>query len=195
MKTTIISSAGLDPRREKGRLVIILPVWLWLIIVVIALIVAVVARAKKAVVDNPRSARAVAVGAAIPDSQLESRCRAAILNHELTAPGQTQFVALLQPLEFTGGGDRARTPISLGLTERTLGVSYKKGSVGNTGIILIDRLDIKTGFTGLAQGGFSYSMETAKVQRMTFRLQSQHDLDLLASWVQSGQRRVGDSAQ
>jgi hypothetical protein len=174
---------------------IILPIWLWLLIFAIALVVAIVAWAKKTLVDNPKSTRAVAAGVVIPDSHLESSCRSAILDHELTAPGQTQFVAFLQPLEFTGARDRARTPISLGLTERTLGVSYKKGSMGDTVTTLIDRRDIRIGYTEPAQPGLSYSMETAKVERVTFRLQSQNDLSLLASWVQAGRRQVGDSAQ
>jgi hypothetical protein len=174
---------------------IILPIWLWLVIFAIALIVTVVSWLKKNLVDRPKSARAVATGTAIPNSQLEGGCRAALLNHELTAPTQTQFVAFLQPLEFAGAGDRARTPISRGLTERTAGVSYKKGSLGNTVTILVDRRDIKRGYADPAPGGFSYSMETAKVKQMTFRLQSRDDLNLLASWVQAGQRQVGGSAQ
>jgi hypothetical protein len=174
---------------------IILPVWLWLVIFVIALIVIVVTWAKKTLVDNPRSARAVADGVAISDPQLESQCRSAILTHELTAPGRTQFVAFLQPLEFTGAGDRARTPISLGLTERTLAVSYKTGSLGNIATVFMDRQDIKTGSADTAQGGIFYSMETAKVPRITFRLQSRNDLNVLTAWVQAGQRKADDPAQ
>jgi hypothetical protein len=165
--------------------VIILPIWLWLLIFAIALIVGIVAWTKKTLVDTPSSARAIATGTAIHNSQVEGSCRSALLNHEMTAPTRTQFVAFLQPLEFNGAGDRARTPISLGLTERTLGVSYKKGSLGNTVTILIDRQDIKTGYAESTQGGLCYLLETAKVQRITFRLQSRDDLNLLASWVQS----------
>ena len=162
---------------------IILPIWLWLVIFVIALIVWIVSWAKKTLVNKPRSARAVAAGTAIPDSRLENGCRSALLNHELTAPGETQFAAFLRPLEFTGAGDHARTPISLGLTGRTLGVSYKKDSLGSTTTVLIDRHDIKAGYPDPAQDGFCYSMETAKIQRMKFRFQSRDDLNLLAAWV------------
>lgn len=174
---------------------IILPIWLWLFIIVIALIIGAVAWTKKNLVDRPKSARAVAVGTAISSPQLEGDCRSAILNRELTAPGQTQFIAFLQPLEFTRGGERARTPISLGLTERTLGVCFKKGSLGNTVTVLINRRDITTGHADSAPGGLSYALGTAKVPRMTFRLQSQDDLNRLASWVTPGQRQAGDLAQ
>lgn len=174
---------------------IILPIWLWLVLFAIALIVTIVSWAKKTLVDKPKSARAVEAGVVIPDSQLESGCRSAILDRELTAPGQTRFVSYIQPLEFKGAGDRARTPISLVLSERTLGVSYKKGSLGNTITILIDQQDIRTGYADPAQGGLSYSVETTKVQCISFRLQSQNDLNVLASWIQAGQRQVGNSAQ
>jgi hypothetical protein len=174
---------------------IILPIWLWLVLFAIAVIITIVRWAKKMLVDKPKSARAVAVGTAIPDSQLESHCRHAIVDHELTAPGQTQFVAFLQPLEYSGAGGHARTPISLGLTERTLGVSYRAGSLGNMVNVLIKRKDIRTGCIDPEPGGFSYLMETVKIPRVTFRLQSQSDLDQLAAWVQASQREAGDSAQ
>jgi hypothetical protein len=165
--------------------VIILPIWLWLLIIAIALIVGIVAWTKKTLVDKPRSKHAVATGTAIPNSQVEGSCRSALLNHELTAPTPTQFVAFLRPLEFDRAGNHARTPICLGLTERTLGVSYKKGSLGEIVTILIDRQDIKTGYAEPTQGGLCYSLETVKVPRITFRLQSPDDQNLLASWIQS----------
>lgn len=174
---------------------IILPIWLWLVIFAIFLVVSIVSWVKKTMLDSPRSARAVESGTTIPNPQLENSCRSAILNHELTAPGQTQFVAFLQLLEFSGAGDRARTPISLGLTGRTLGVSYKKGSFGNTVSVLIDRPDIMAGYADPTPGRLAYSIETAKVRRLTFWLQSQDDLNLLASWVQAGLRQVGGSAR
>lgn len=163
---------------------LILPVWLWLVLAGIALIVAVVGWAKKTLVDGPRSARAVAAGVAISDARLESGCRRAILEHELTMPDPTAFVGFLQPLEYTDTSKRVLTPISLGLSERTLCVTYRTGSLGNTVNVLVDHRDITTGQSTTMRGKLAYSIETAKARRFTFRLSSQRDFTLLESWAQ-----------
>ncbi len=165
---------------------LILPIWLWLVIIAIILITAFIRWTKKNLVDRPKSARAVATGTAIASPQLEGDVRSAILNHELTAPGQTQFVAFLQPLEFTRGSDRARTPISLGLSERTLGVSFAKGSLGNRVTVLVSRPDIISGSVDPARDG-CYSLRTTRIPRLTLRFQSQDDLNRLDSWVKATQ--------
>lgn len=169
---------------------LILPAWLWLALFAIALVTAVTSWAKKILIDNPRSARAVARGAAIANARLERSCRSAILNHELTMPGQTEFVAFLQPLEYIGASGRAKTPIILGLSEHTLGVTHKTGYLGNTLIILINRKDIKTGQTVAMRGEVSYSIETTETRILTFRLESESDRKVLESWVQFSQKNA-----
>jgi hypothetical protein len=162
----------------------VLPIWLWLVLIVIVMVVSGVAWFRKKLVADPASARAAARGESIPDTKLEKSCQAQIMQHEITAPGQTRFVAALQPLEFSNGTDRALTPISLVLSERTLAVSHKKGSLGNTVIFLINRHDIKSGRHSDAPDDFRYSVETSKFANLMFRMRSNEDQQLLASWVQ-----------
>ena len=169
----------------------VLPVWLWLALFIVVLVVSGVAWLRKKLVADPASARAAARGEAIPDAKLQSFCQAQIMQHELTAPGQTEFVATLRPLEFSDGRDRARTPISLVLSERTLGTAYKQGSLGNTVTVLINRRDIKSGQASHEPGGFRYSVETSRSATLMFRLQSSHDQQLLASWVQQDLYQTG----
>jgi hypothetical protein len=161
----------------------VLPIWLWLVICVIILAAGGVAWLKKTIVTNPRSARAVASGKVIADAKLESRCRSSVAQHELTMPGQTSFVAFLAPLEFAGDGVRSRTPISLALSERTLGISYKQGALGNFATVLINRRDIKAGHASDGPNGFSYTVETSKPRSFMVLLQSEEDRHQLASWV------------
>jgi hypothetical protein len=169
----------------------VLPIWLWLVLIVIVMVVSGLAWLRQKLVADPASARAAARGEAIPDAKLENSCQAQIMQHEITAPGQTKFVATLQPLEFSNGSDRARTPISLVLSERTLGVSYKKGSLGNTVTFLINRHDIKSGQPSDAPGDFRYSVETSRFANLMFRMQSSEDQQLLASWVQQDLHQFG----
>jgi hypothetical protein len=161
----------------------ILPIWLWLFICVVILAAGGVAWVRKIAVTDPQSARAVASGTAMADAKLESRCQAAVIDHEMTAPGQTSFVALLSPLEFTGAGSRARTPISLALSERTLAVTYKQGALGNVATVLINRRDISAGHAGEGPRGFAYSIQAARHGRCTILLQSEEDRSRLADWV------------
>jgi hypothetical protein len=163
--------------------VIILPIWLWLVLIVIVMIVSGLAWLSKKLVADPASARAAARGEAIPDAKLQNLCQAQIMQHEITAPGQTKFAATLQPLEFSNGSDHARTPISLVLSEHTLGVSYKQGALGNTVAVLINRRDIKSGRASHESGNFRYSLQTSRPANLMFRLQSSEDQQLLASWV------------
>lgn len=160
-----------------------LPIWLWLVICVVILAAGGVAWVRKITVTDPKSARAVASGAVIADPKLESRSRAAVMDHELTAPGQTSFVALLSPLEFTGAGSHARTPISLALSQRTLAVSFKQGALGNVATVLINRRDISAGNAIDGPRGFPYSVQDARLGRCTILLQSREDRSLLADWV------------
>jgi hypothetical protein len=172
-------------------IVMVLPIWLWLVLIVVVMVASGVAWLKKKLVADPASARAAATGEAIPDAKLQNSCQAQIMQHEITAPGQTKFTATLQPLEFSDGSDRARTPISLVLSEHTMGVSYKKGSLGNTVTFLIDRRDIKSGQADHALGYFRYSVATSRPANLMFRLQSSEDQQLLASWVQQDLHQPG----
>ena len=160
-----------------------MPIWLWLVICVVILAAGGVAWVRKIAVTDPQSRRAVASGTAMADAKLESRCRSAVIGHEMTAPGQASFVALLSPLEFTGAGNHARTPISLALSERTLAVTYKQGALGNVATVLINRRDISAGQASDVPRGFGYSVQSARLGRCTILLQSQADRSLLADWV------------
>lgn len=170
-----------------------LPVWLWLILFALAGVVVLFSWVKKGLVDAPKSARAVAVGLAFRNPQMESICRAAILDRELTAPSPTRFVDFIPLVEFGIGTLHARTPITLGLSERTFGVTCKNGKVGTMTTILIDRADVMAGYADSPLGTLSCSVDTVKAKGMTFRFQSQADMGLFLSWIQSGQADVGDS--
>ena len=161
----------------------VLPIWLWLVICVIILAVGGVLWLRKLIVTDPRSARAVASGTAIADPKLEIHCQSSVRNHEITAPGHTTFVALLMPLQFVSGRDRARTPISAALSERTLGISYKQGALGNIATILVNRRDIKNGHASDGPDGFPYALETSIPRSLTIVFQSEEDRGQLASWV------------
>lgn len=161
----------------------ILPIWLWLVICVIILGAGGIAWLRKLMVTDPRSARAAATGNVIADPKLESLCQSLVINHELTMPGSTNFVAILAPLEFVGSGDHVRTPISLVLSERTLGVSYKQGALGNRATVLVNRRDIESGHFSNADSQFSYAIAASKSRSFTFLFQSEADRDQLASWV------------
>ena len=161
----------------------VLPIWLWLVICVIILAAGGVAWLRKLMVTDPRSARAVATGRVIADAKLESHCRSSVADNEVTAPGQTSFVTFLAPLQFASGRDHARTPISLALSERTLGISYKQGALGNIATLLINRRDIKAGNASDGPGGFSYTIETSTPRSFMILLQSEQDRHKLASWV------------
>jgi hypothetical protein len=160
-----------------------LPIWLWLVICVVILAAGGVAWVRKITVTDPKSARAVASGAVIADAKLESHCRSSVIDHELTAPGQTSFVALLSPLEFTRAGSRARTPISLALSERTLAVSFKQGALGNIATVLVNRRDISAGHATDGPRGFAYSIQATRLGNCTILLQSEEDRSRLADWV------------
>lgn len=87
--------------------------------------------------------------------------------HELTAPGQTSFVAYLAPLELTSARVRVSTPISLALSERTLGITYKQDALGNVATMLIDRRDITVGHASDGSPGFPYTVESSKAGTVT----------------------------
>jgi hypothetical protein len=163
----------------------VLPIWLWLVIIVIILVAASVMRLRKTLVSDPQSRRAVASGQVITDAKLEHHCRAHVMQHELTAPGQTRFVAMLAPLQFTelNGNVRVRTPISLALSERTFAISYKQGSLGNLATMLVNRPDIKAGHASNGPTGFPYTIEASKARRFVVLLQSEADRNKLATWV------------
>jgi hypothetical protein len=163
----------------------VLPIWLWLVTIIIILVTAGVMRLRKTLVTDPQSRRAVASGQAITDAKLENHCRSAVMQHELTAPGQTRFVAFFAPLQFTerNGNVRVRTPISLALSERTLAVSYKQGALGNVATALINRTDIKAGYASGEPSGFPYTIETSHPRSFVILLQSEADRNQLASWV------------
>lgn len=155
-------------------------------ICVIILAAAGVAWLRKTLITDPASARAVAAGTAIADAAVESHCRSSVRRHELTAPGETTFVAVLAPLEFTNGRERVRTPIILALSERTMGVAYKQGSLGNKAAVLINRRDIKAAqaYAGDRSRGFACTIETSRApaRSLRFLLQSEEDQRQLASW-------------
>lgn len=134
---------------------------------------------------NPRSRQAVASGQVITDVKLENHCRSSVMQHELTAPGQTRFVAFLAPLQFTerNANISARTPISLALSERTLAISYKQGSLGNIATLLVNRADIKAAYASDGPIGFGYTIETSKARRFVVLLQFEADRNQLASWM------------
>jgi hypothetical protein len=163
----------------------VLPIWLWLVLFVIAIVVGGIAWLRRTLITDPASARAVASGKVIADASVESHIRSSVMSHELTAPGETTFVAFLAPLEFTIGSDRVRTPISVALSERTLGISYKKGSLGNRVAVLISRNDIKAAQASDGPRGFSCTIETSRAQARSlgFLLQSEEDRRQLASWA------------
>lgn len=196
---------------------IVLPIWLWLLLFVIVAIASAVGWAKRNLVDRPESAHAVASGEPIPDAKVEATCRSQILNHERTASGQTRFVAFLHPLEFASWEVRARTPITVGLSERTLGVAYKRAAGmtnedvvrrhskdgvdfditawGGTNLYhIVDRRDIVAGQPDRRPGGFSYSVKTAKAQ-LTFLFRSNADLEVIDSWVQAQVQQTDDPAR
>ena len=160
----------------------VLPIWLWLVICIVIFVVAAVAWLRKTARSDPRSARAAASGNVIADAKLDGSCRSAVAQHEVTAPGQTSFVALLAPLEFASSRVRVRTPISLALSDRTLGVTYKQGALGNVATMLIDRRDITTGHA-TSGSAFSYTIESSRAGTVTVRLQTEADRQKLQTWV------------
>lgn len=162
---------------------IILPIWLWLVIFAIAAITGGIAWLKKMLVTNPQSTRAVAERRTISDARLENHCRSLIIQHVITAPGQTRFVDLLEPLEFTSGNSRARTPISMVLSERTLAIAHKQGALGNIASVLVNRGDIQSGNTDDKHRGFSYTIETFRHGIFSLQFQSAEDQHRLASWI------------
>jgi hypothetical protein len=164
---------------------IILPIWLWLLLFAIAMVISAIAWLRKTLVVDPRSARAVRERRAIPDDKLRDHCRSSIIQHELTAPGQTNFIAFLEPLEFTSRSGRVRTPISMMLSERTMGISYKKGSFGKIEAMLLNKGAIQSGRASDGPNGFFYAIETARRGSLRFQLQSGEDRYQLASWTQA----------
>jgi hypothetical protein len=74
-------------------------------------------------------------------------------------------------LKFTSRSGRARTPISMALSERTLGISYNKGALGNIETVLPNQDDIQSGRASDRPNGFFYAIET--IGRGSFMLQFQ----------------------
>jgi hypothetical protein len=164
---------------------IALPIWLWLVLFVLALIVAGVAWVRKIAVTDPVSRRAAADGRGIPDTKLEAHCKSALMQHEVTAPGQTSFVASLQLVEFRSGTDRAITPISLMLSELTMAVCYRRGALGSLVTVVINRRDVTDGRpSDDSPDGRSYSIQTQQKRSYLFRFASDDDQRQLAAWVQ-----------
>jgi hypothetical protein len=164
-----------------------LPIWLWLVICVVILVAGGVAWLRRVAITDPKAARAMSSGQVFADASLDSRCRASIREHELTAPGQTTFLALLSPLEFTSANVRARTPVSLALSDRTMGVTYRQGSLGNVATVIVDRQDIRDGHPGEGGSGFGYTLSRiSQPGSMTILLQSEGDRQQLASWIGAG---------
>jgi hypothetical protein len=160
----------------------ILPTWLWLVIAV-ALVTGGMAWLRKTLVVNPRSARAVRERRVITDDRLRNRCRSSIIQHELTVSGQTNFLAFLEPLEFTSRSGRARTPISMALSERTLGISHNKGALRSIKTVLLNQDDIQSGRASDEPNGFFYAIETIRRGSLMFQFQSGEDRHQLASWT------------
>lgn len=162
---------------------IILPIWLWLAIFAIAAAAGGIAWLRKTLITYPESARAVAERRAISDARLENHCRLLVTQREITAPGQTLFVASLEPIEFTSGTSCARTPISMILSERTMAIAHKQGALGNIAAILVSRSDIQSVIPGEEPHGPACTIKTRKHGLFTFQFQSAEDRDQLASWI------------
>ncbi len=162
----------------------ILPIWLWVVIDV-ALVIGGITWLRKPLVLDPRSARAVRERRVITDDRLRNHCRSSIIQRELTVPGQTNVIAFLEPLEFTSRSGRARTPISMALSERTLGISYNKGALGNVEIVLLNQDDIRSGRASDEPDGFFYAIETVGRGSLMFQFQSGEDRHQLASWTKT----------
>jgi len=162
----------------------ILPVWLWLVIAVVLVRGGIIWLRKTLIVD-PRSARAVRERRVITNDRLRDRCRSSIIQRELAAVGEINFIAFLEPLEFTSRSGRAQTPISMALSERTLGISYNKGALRRIQTMLLNQDDIQSGGAGAGDGpdGFFYAMETIRRGSLVFQFQSGEDQRQLASWT------------
>jgi hypothetical protein len=163
--------------------ILILPIWLWLALIAAAAAVSLVMWTRKAVLTDPRSATAVRQGVAIADATLDRHCMLSVARHEMTAPDRMTSAQLLAPLEFSYARDQARTPISVVLSDRTLGVCYKRGSARQFASFVIKRDDISAANIFDSAAGRSCRIETSHGGKLDLVLQDDEDCRILLAWA------------
>lgn len=162
---------------------LVLPIRLWLLLGVVAAVVWAAAWLRKAAVLDVRSARAVNHRTPVLDVSLEDRCRSAVARHELSTPDRVNYVAVMSPLEFSSGRDRAKTPISLVLSERTMCVMYKRGALGDVVAFLVNHRDVRGAQSGETPKGPACMVETLNGRIFRLLLADNKDFQALADWA------------
>ena len=166
----------------SGGIVVILPIWFGVILGLVGAVIGAAGWVRRKAVTEPAAARSVRDGARIADHSIEESCRSAVARHELAAVGRMDFDTSVPLLSFEFGKHRGRAPAHLMLSGRTLGISYKKGSLGDVATILINRRDVRCARARHGPEGWFCSIETAQGRILAIHLRHAADQPKHLAW-------------